>query len=203
MTDKKLERIVELVAGLCEAFGRAPSEATFMAYEIGMEGMPMSAIEAGVRRAIRESRFMPSPSEIRELAGEVSAQDRATIAWDCVLKSLHLGPYKHVSFNDDRVINATIRNLGGWPTFLSRFTDAESEKWVRKEFLDTYKSLWRAQVNGEICLPLPGLAGGSFPDGKEYVPKIAEIGTPELPALPAPSARRVDLSIPRLELKKP
>ena len=206
MAKPRYERIVELVTGLCETFGRTASAATFMAYELGLEGLDINVIEAAVGRALRECRFMPVPSELRELSGEPSAQDRATLAWDCVLKSVHLGPYKHVSFSDDRIINATIRNLGGWPMFLSRFTDAEAEKWVRKEFMDTYRSLHRSNVDGEICLPLCGLSGGTFHDGTVYKPTIEYIktGLPALPApLPKPAIDLVAAGIPRVELKKP
>jgi hypothetical protein len=208
MNPNDTERLVHLVAGLCEAFNRTPSQATFMAYEIGLEDLPISAIELAVRRALRECRFMPSPAELRELSGEMSAEDRATVAWDCVLSNVHLGPYKHVSFADDRIINATIRNLGGWPMFVSRFTDAESEKWLRLEFCKTYRSLHRANVNGDICRPLPGLAGGTFSDGREHVPKIDFISTPNLTPLPAPmSAKRERVGssreIPHVEFRKP
>lgn len=201
----RLERLVELVAGLCEAFNRKPSQATFMAYEIGLEDMPIEAIEFSVRRALRESRFMPSPAELRELGGEPTSEDRAVLAWNSVLKAVPLGPYKHVSFVDDRITNATIRNLGGWPTFLERFSGAESEKWVRKEFIDAYRTLHRSQVDGEICRPLPGLAGGTFADGRVHLPPIVAIET-HLPPLLAPGrSERINgrNGIPRVELKSP
>jgi hypothetical protein len=185
MNSVDIKRLVQLVAGLCEAFNRTPSQATFMAYEIGLEDLPIESIEVAVKRALRESRFMPSPAELRELGGESTSQDRATLAWDAVLKAVHLGPYKHVSFVDDRIINATIRNLGGWPSFLTRFSSAENEKWLRKDFIDTYRTLHHSQVDGDMCRPLVGLAGGAFPDGREYVPRITEVRT-NLPALPAP-----------------
>jgi len=204
MTPAEKRRLVELVAGLCEAFNRTPTKATFEGYTIGLEDIPLPAIEGAVRRALRELRFMPTAAELRELAGDLSSSDRAVIAWDCVLKHLHLGPYKHVSFVDDRIINATIRNMGGWPTFTSRFTDAESEKWLRKEFLDTYRSLHRAGVTGDMCAPLPGLAGGSYPDGRAYIPRLEQVRTEGVPALPAPVSRQSRAAaLPHVELKRP
>lgn len=187
MTSSDRKRLVELVAGLCEAFNRQPTAVTFAAYEMGLEDVPLRALEGAVRRALKESRFMPTPAELRELAGELTGADRAAIAWECVLRHVSLGPYKHVSFVDDRIINATIRNLGGWPTFLSRFSGTEEEKWLRKDFLDTYRSLYRAGVTGEMCQPLPGLAGGTFPDGREYQPRVEHIHTVGVPALPPPA----------------
>lgn len=197
------KRLVQLVAGLCEAFNRTPSQATFMAYEIGLDDLPIETIEVAVKRALRESRFMPSPAELRELSGEYTGSDRAILAWDSVLKNVHLGPYKHVSFTDDRIINATIRNLGGWPRFLSRLTDADSEKWARKEFIDAYQRLHRSQVDGEICRPLTGLAGGEFKDGREYIPKIVNVVT-GLPVLPASERVRITDGrlAPRVTLRK-
>jgi hypothetical protein len=169
-------RLTTIVSALCEAFGRTPSDATFMAYQIGLQDLPIEAIERAGLSALRSCNFMPSPAELRELAGVVGGKDRAVLAWEVVLRHLHLGPYRHVDF-DDWLINGTIRNLGGWVTFIGRFTDPEAEKWLRKEFCDTYAALHRCGVDGESCRPLAGLAEVSVVDGALVPPIPVKVAT--------------------------
>lgn len=179
-------RLAQLTAALCEAFGRVPSEATFLAYRVGLEDLQSESLEFACVKAMRTCRFMPTPAELRELAGVVSGKDRAVLAWEVVLRNLCIGPYRHVDF-DDGLINATIRNLGGWNTFLSRFSDAESEKWLRKEFCDTYAALHRTGVDGECCRALAGLSEVAvMPDGTlgPSIPVRVATGLPALPSQP-------------------
>lgn len=201
-----LPKMVQLVACLCESFNRTPSQVTYLAYEMGLSDLSIEVINRAVERALRESRFMPSPAELRELAGEATKEDRAVLAWTALQANIHIGPYKHVDF-DDQLTNATIRSLGGWSTFLSRFSGAEAEKWLRKEFIDTYRAVHRSGVTGEAARPLSGLSGGTYGDGRRYDPPIVRITT-GLPALPLlqqsePPSKVTHVQLPRIELKKP
>lgn len=205
MDKSDLTKLVQLVACLCESFGRTPSKVTYLAYEIGLSDLSIEAITKAVERALRESRFMPSAAELRELAGEATKEDRAVLAWTALLKHIHLGPYKHVDF-DDPFTNATIRSLGGWPTFLSRFSGADAEKWLRKEFIDTYRAFHRSGITGEAAKPLPGLSGGSYGDGTNYEPPIVRIttGLPSVPMLQVNEPITITKTkLPKIELKKP
>lgn len=205
MDRSDLPQLVQLVACLCESFGRTPSKVTYLAYEIGLSDLPIESITKAVERALRESRFMPSAAELRELAGETTKEDRAVLAWTALQSHLYLGPYKHVDF-DDPFTNATIRSLGGWPTFLSRFSGAEAEKWLRKEFIDTYRAVHRSGATGEAAKPLPGLSGGTYGDGTKYDPPIVKVKT-GLPAVPMLQQNEpitiTQHALPKIELKKP
>jgi len=183
--------IVTMVGVLAEAFRQTPSEATYLAYEIGLDDVDDAAVKRAVHAAIKQCKFMPTVKELRELATGVKDADRSILAWDAVL-SAPLNPYRHVDF-DDGIINATIRNLGGWPTFIERFTDAESEKWLRKEFCETYSRLLSAGVNGDVCRPLAGLATASVVDGVLTAPIVQRIAT-GLPAI----AGRIGMNTPRI-----
>ena len=66
---------MRLLSTACEAFGRAPSEVTFYAYEIGLVGIPIERIEQAVFRAIRSNRFMPTVMELRTMCGEPPEDD--------------------------------------------------------------------------------------------------------------------------------
>jgi hypothetical protein len=168
------ETIARVVSLLCEAYGRKPTEATFSVYKLALSDVTDAELNTAAGRASRECRFMPTPAELRQLAGCATNDDRAVLAWAAVERSFALGPYRHVSF-DDGCINATIRNLGGWPTFLARLTDAEAEKWLRKEFLATYAALSRVALGDEEMAALPGLAEVQVVQGKLGAPVPSRI----------------------------
>lgn len=168
------QAILHVVAVLCEAFGRKPSPMTYEAYGMALSDLPDKAVRDAAGRAVREAKFMPTPAELRQAAGVLSHDDRALQAWLTVEQSLSLGPYRHVDFAD-RAINAAIRSLGGWPTFLARLTDAEAEKWARTDFLKSYASLARAGFGDEQGAPLEGLAEAEIRDGKRVLPVPSRI----------------------------
>lgn len=150
------QRIVGCVAALCEAFGRKPTPATYTAYDVGLAGLAVEAVERATVKALQRHRgFMPTPAEIRELAGEVRPDDRATLAWEAFSQAVEkFGCYASPDF-DDPLINATCRTLGGWVRWCD-MTVEEFEKWGRQEFVKTYQSLSRSHANGEICGRLIG-----------------------------------------------
>src|SRR5690606_23112013 len=100
--------------------------------------------------------------------------DRAMLAWSDVQNAIPLGPYKHVDFSD-KLINAAVRNLGGWPAFIGRLVDAESEKWLRLEFTKCYATLANSGVSGEMCAALPGLSQASVRGGEVVAPVAVRI----------------------------
>jgi hypothetical protein len=143
------------IEALFAGFDREATTAMFLAYWMGLQDMRLSEVQEAVAMAMQRSRHLPKPIELRELV-RGTEETRGELAWLDVLSATALGPYKHLDFVDSG-INAAIRSLGGWPTFLSRFTDSESEKWARQEFLRAYRGLSRV-VSAESSAPLPGLS---------------------------------------------
>lgn len=168
--------VCKCVALLCEAFGRKPTEATFEIYQIALSDLTDQQVNAAATVASGRCRFMPTPAELREFAGVVSTDDRGIIAWQAVERAIHLGPYKHVCF-DDPCVNAAVRNLGGWVTFLARLTNAEAEKWARVEFLKAYAAFYRAGVGEDAGAALPGLADCEVVDGRLCMPQPVTVET--------------------------
>ncbi len=145
------------IGAMCAAFGTDASKALILGYWMGLSDLSLTDVQQAVGRSMRESQYLPKPVELRRLAGEKTPEAAAMAAWGDVQRAIPLGPYKHVDFSD-KLINATIRNLGGWPTFIGRLTDEESEKWLRLEFVKCYSTFANSGVNGEACLPLVGLS---------------------------------------------
>jgi hypothetical protein len=145
------------MAALLETFGQQATKPTLYGYWLGLNDLPLESVQAAVATAIRSADRLPRPVELRRFAGEQTGEQRAIAAWSDVMAAVPLGPYKHIDFGD-KLVNASIRSLGGWPSFLQRFGDAESEKWVRLDFLKTYTALLAGGVTGEACEPLPGIS---------------------------------------------
>jgi len=147
--------LVRLIAALAATFNREADEAMFEGYELGLCDLPVPAVKLAVGRAIRECKFMPTVAELRELSGELLPQDRAILAWDVFSKAVPRHGYTASVDFEDPLINATIRNLGGWERCCSLQPD-EFDKWLRKDFERTYQALLRSGASAKATAPLIG-----------------------------------------------
>lgn len=196
------ETLIACVTVLAETFNRKVTETLVQAYSLGLRGLSDEQINEATATALASSRFMPSPAELRELAGQARVSDRAELAWLALEGAMRTcGPYKSVDF-DDRTINAVVRSLGGW----QQMFEVESKDWefYRGKFLKSYEALSRAGVGAEQSAPLLGLFDqenmrngfgskppllietgipGAGPRGIEDARKPKAIGGVELPKL--------------------
>jgi hypothetical protein len=152
----KKREVATLVAALAEAFGREASPATHLGYWLGLQDLPIEAIRLAVSSALRRCKFMPSPAELREMAGEGDSKSRAQAAWLELEETVRVvGGYRSVDF-EDRTINAAVRSLGGWER-ICLLSAEEFDKWLRKDFLACYEALDRSGVSEEASAPLVGI----------------------------------------------
>ena len=153
---EKSKRFLTLLNALMATKGIEPNESMVLGYALALSDLTDEQLQTGFVQSLREVDGMPSPAKIRELAGvNIGSDTKAIEAWDDVQQAVPIGSYKWLDFGDQR-INATIRNLGGWPNFLQRLDGAESEKWARHEFLKTYAAIGD-NPSAEACRPLIGL----------------------------------------------
>jgi hypothetical protein len=140
------------------AFNREATVEAVMGYAMGLAGMSEAEIIQACQQAMRDCKFMPTPRELRDFVGKGNdAGARPVLAWDCAMSAVGHGSYKPIDF-EDKLINATIRSMGGWPSFLSRL-HGDEEKWARQEFVKTYSAYQKTPPAGESCKPLQGLGG--------------------------------------------
>lgn len=156
MDDRQKQPFADCIKALFKTFGVEADKPTLLGYWMGLKDMELEHVQAAVMICIRECVHLPKPIEIRQKVEgtEESAGERA---WAMLLRAVPLGPYKHVDFHD-KYINAAVRQNGGWPAFLSRFSSAAEEKWAKNDFLRSYRNLRNAKVSGDVCDPLPGLS---------------------------------------------
>jgi hypothetical protein len=163
------------VGALFASFGQDSTKALMQGYWLGLNDLELHQVQIAVASALKRCKFLPRPAELRELLGvNISEEDTATAAWGDVLRAVRLGPYKHIDF-EDKLCNAVIRNLGGWVTFVQRFSDAEAEKWTRLDFIKCYKAFAKSGVNGELIAPLQGLSEREVINGQSCLPMPRKI----------------------------
>jgi len=183
------------IAALHKAFGVEATEASYDGYLMGLADLSIEELRRAVLMAIRERSVLPKPYDIRKLIGKSSSsEDRAVAAWNDVQRALRIGCYKTIDF-EDKLCNAVIRNLGGWPNFCSRFSGAEEEKWVRQEFLKAYQSFAASGISTELSKPVPGLSEVEVVNGQivDPVPRVIQC-EPERARLSVQSVRSIALS---------
>ncbi len=165
MDDSQKSDFSVCMGALFSVFGQEATRAHLQGYWMGLCDLDLETVRVAVAKAIREKDRLASPSELRKLCGRSqSSESLSEIAWLDVLRALPMGPYKHIDFSD-KVCNAVIRGMGGWPNFLARFTDSESENWVKKEFVRSYQNLHAVGISEEMAKPLAGLSTVSISNG--------------------------------------
>lgn len=169
--DKKIA-IVKALTVLGEAFRQKFTEATVMVYEIGLEDLTDEQIMDATKKAVKSCKFMPTCSELIELAGG-DGKTRSMLAWAAFEKAMSIGPYRHVNFRD-RVINATVRMLGGWTNAFDRCTTTEETRWYRIEFIKAYEMLAKSTVSDEMSRPLGGISEVTVVSGRIVGPTMIE-----------------------------
>lgn len=111
---------------------------TLETYFQALAEFTIEQVIAGISHLIahREYPTFPQPGEIRAHI-EGDQKELALMAWNRVDNAVRrIGPYESVDFTDDRAINSTIQQMGGWPS-LGEVSTKEWQ-WKRKEFENLY-----------------------------------------------------------------
>lgn len=203
MTDDDKRKVA--IIALAEMFRKQLSEPGLRLYAAAIADIPANIVETAVCESAKSCKFMPTPAELRELAGEARIDDRATLAWEAFSRAVaSVGYYKSPDF-DDPIINATVRTLGGWERWCSMPSD-EFDKWGRQEFVKTYAVFSRTGVNGDVAAPLVGCferENGLLGDHRqnERVPIATGLPWAGQPVKRLGGGKRSD--VPRIEFKRP
>jgi hypothetical protein len=157
MENQDRKAFADCIQALAAAFRTETSPALFESYWMGLDDLPLNAVLAAVKQAARKCRFMPVPAELRELAG-AGGQAAVLDAWQAVVGAIRsVGHYRSVDFGP--VVNAVVRNLGGW----RRLCDADSDElhsFLRKDFERIYATTAQRPPESLDSRPLLGEHGG-------------------------------------------
>lgn len=159
MQKNERAEFVLLIEALAAAFRAETTQAFLEGYWLGLEDLELKAVKHAVVSAMRQCKFLPSMAELRELAGMMVSADRALVAWAAFRKALNRhGYYDTVRF-DDPILNATVRNLGGWiqvSVETEEMSTREFETFYRKKFEQIYAAFCRRGPRPDDMKPLMG-----------------------------------------------
>ena len=156
MRDKDRERYIIVLTALAAAYSCAVDSALIQAYWLGLGDLTIEQVEQAAREALRVCVYMPKPAEIRELAGVISPQHRAVLAWGEVLQAIsEVGAYESVDFGDPAT-HASVRSVGGW-ICLCAMSDKEL-RFAQRDFERHYVASCKVAVSESRGKYLPGVS---------------------------------------------
>ncbi len=168
------------MAVLGSTFNRALDEQAVDGYWMALGDLTEPQLQDAIKTALRQCKFMPAPAELRELAGIDGPKVLAAAcadAWEAVRFARRQYSYT-VGVDLGPLVNAILRNLGGWIAFCGK--DDDAMVWERKEFeklFVAFSAKGRGSLNGA---PLPG----QFP-GTERIPIAGKMPAVQLAAVPS------------------
>lgn len=184
MTSK--QTFITMITMLSSTFRQQLDQPAIDGYWLSLEDLTEDEFKDVCKRALRESKFMPSPAELLAFAGKAGAkamEARIAQAWDAVRGAMDKHDYT-TSVDFGPLVNAVVRSCGGWVELCAK--SIPDLVWTRKEFARLYEAFAEkdpASLHGETLR-------GAFSGAVVRVP-IGGV-TPPL-ALPAKRSEVADL----------
>lgn len=150
-------QFLQILTGLSDLYGAELSKVSITLYWEALKEHRIDLISVAASEHVKHSQWMPKPSEFLSILtkSDMNAEERATLAWGAVSRAAKsIGGYSCVNF-DDPLINATIRNQGGWSRICTQPAE-HFESFIRRQFIADYVVLCGAKLSPESLLPLQG-----------------------------------------------
>jgi hypothetical protein len=157
MTKDDKGKFLQILTGLSDLYGSELSKISITLYWEALKDHRIDLISVAASEHVKHSQWMPKPSQFLDVLtkSDMKPEERATLAWGCVSRSAKsIGGYASVNF-DDPLINATIRNQGGWTRICTQPAE-HFESFIRRQFIADYVVLYGASLSSEALMPLQG-----------------------------------------------
>jgi hypothetical protein len=157
MTKDDKGQFLQILTGLSDLYGSELSKISITLYWEALKGHRIDLISVAASEHVKHSQWMPKPSQFLDILtkSDMTPEERATLAWGCVSRAAKsIGGYACVNF-DDPLINATIRNQGGWSRICTQPAE-HFESFIRRQFIADYVVLCGAKLSVESLMPLHG-----------------------------------------------
>lgn len=157
MRDQDRPTFARALYALGETFNEPVSEIRAEAYFDALSDLPVEAVLAAARQAIRTARFFPRPVELRE-AVDGQVEDRAEAAWTAVLRLVRRYGWPGVdgrgappAFPDFATERAALDLYGGWARLCEALPGEGPEMLgVRKAFVASFTAYARRGYRAEL-----------------------------------------------------
>lgn len=123
-----------------------------------LEHLEEPEIALAMKKALATCKFMPTPSELLAFARPPKDPSVDVVqAWQVVRKAIDKHDYLVKTIDFGPLVNAVIRNLGGWDTMCrATLPELDNPGWLRKRFDEIYRSLSTADPQTLHGDPLEG-----------------------------------------------
>lgn len=154
----KREAFVAVMNMLGETFNRPMTAGLLEGYWLAVEDLTEGELRTATRAALATSKFMPAPAELRAYARPPRNPNVDVVqAWQAVRRAIDKHDYLVASIDFGPLVNAVIRNLGGWDAFCrATLPELDNPGWLRKKFEEVYKTLATADATTLHGQPLDG-----------------------------------------------
>ena len=139
------EIFIKTMTGLCEIYGKNPSEYIFEIYYEIFKDYDINQFNSAVTKCIKSNKYnvLPKPAEILEYL-EGDKNDKALFAWIQAKEGVQKCGYYDTPHFTDPIISHCIEELGGWMKFCS--CDIEELKFIEKRFTDLYRLFLKRDI---------------------------------------------------------
>ena len=174
----KQETFVTMVTMLCESFNRPATDGLLEGYWLALSDLSEEQLKAACAKALATSKFMPAPAELLAFVRpRMDVTTAAVVAWQAVRKAIDEHDYLVASIDFGPLVNATIRNLGGWDTMCkATLPELDNPGWLRKRFEEAYRALSSADPTTLHGDELSGALPEKFINPKHVI--VAVDGSP-------------------------
>jgi len=160
MIDSDKKEFKQLLVGTAEIYGNV--EMTTMKLQLyfnALLDLSLQEVRHGLSEHMKDPKhgtFFPKPADIirHTQPREVSAEDRASIAWMDICRQIQLkGAYGNLKLEDKQAL-AAVKNIGGWVSLCHSTEDQFT--WKEKEFRRAYETFERTPID-MLPAALPGI----------------------------------------------
>ena len=147
-----------LMVGIGELYNKEITKPLMKIYFSALTNYSLDQVRGGIDAHTLDTKhgsFFPKPADIvRHLqASEISAEDKALLAWGQVIREIRkVGSYGSLKLDDKQAV-AAVKSLGSWSQLCN--SSEQEMTWKKKEFLSVYETYEKTPVE---LLPssLPG-----------------------------------------------
>lgn len=139
----KRDAFVAIMELLGETYNRQLTTGMLDGYWLVLEDLSEADLRHATRQAIATSKFMPTPAELLAVVRPPrNAAADVINAWQVVRKAIDKYDWNVGSIDFGPLVNAVIRNLGGWDTLCkATLPELDNPGWLRKRFEEVYQAL--------------------------------------------------------------
>lgn len=152
------KEIIACVTLMASTLRQEVTPAMLSGYVLALSDLTEAQMRRAVGRALCECKFMPAPAELRIFAGvgnDLVAE--MAEAWGAVRSAMDRCDYTN-SVDFGPLVNAVIRNLGGWQWLCTQ--SLNELVWRRKDFERVYEAFRPKAIETLQGAPLAGAFGG-------------------------------------------